>query len=1121
MIFDLNLISSEKNEFYNLFLTRRRRVINILKKRKREKRKKETLFYEYENDVPADLFYELSYLELISVCEDILERFVDQTIVKEIGIKNTELFSLLFEDNMHFDLSLKMIPQNGIVQTILNELIRNLNVVQEVHHQEENDLDQDLDHDLVTEEVVHIQTIEEVDPGVVEVTLEVEGNLRKVEVRRETNRNRENRDLIVKVVDQTPMTDILPKVFQKRNRIVNNRKIQVDPIKTTSLPLVDLKVTIGEIESIKAFYRWHMLIQTLVESFLNWVSQIQIHSSIVPKFNYWLSSSNIQQFSLWYEYLPILEINTKYVWENQELYKCVHTDRAKNQTYPVKFTLVEDNPNATTRAFYNDKNNWKPEIYKEVFEVKIQPIVKHKLIGWLEAVGCSPEDVQFQGQSKSTWVHPRYIDYNDNIVALKFGDIVCAIAWQCINTPRILSNQAKFIWLKLEWALYIYQKTRKSLHSSCSIVLPDLPEFEKIVADSVARFPNGCGAKESVCAPNPSYAYEYELDDLRKDHQYTYNAATGNSKYVDGAAYNHRWQYCDILRSDNNSVSPYRVDNKCFKPTDSQVRKRDYLAEEHGWYKEKPAFKGELYCFNRMGHPFVLPSEPLIHNCGRKCPRNCRKQNAPLYMNIPIWAMAFYAAEMTEKYSLSPEQSAKLFREFKIDFMKKIMHIAFFNADDTVDMNKSVIKSIPKHTPLSEVFHQESIEDQNSADSIPVPEKRDPIVVPEPSGHQTEDYRELVEVNARLLTRVEELEKDKDRAKRNEARLLKLESDAKKQKAQTEQDLKANREYTDACKKDSDKQLALGANALLTSINNVHSDVKLIEQQQENDRNINAFRHTMALNPLAGKKALQTDEDVKLIGIVPSSSLPSLAQTIKANDIAIKANRETRKTGILSSNNDNFKKSVGPELASAVQPAQVSGFAPSAKADTIISSHKDLANTITENDSAYSNIQNMFGEIKQLLAANGRISTLSAPMEVEPIPIIELPKSPKPSSAPVGSSTPVHKEMEIIDNILDFNFEHHNIPVQSYRDQKSATDNDTDSMMSEVNETATNTSIIGRKRVNENAIASVEDSFVKKLRMTNQKEPNLDKTPNSDDSTGTVLNATNSEKFSNRFGLVQ
>ena len=35
-----------------------------------------------------------------------------------------------------------------------------------------------------------------------------------------------------------------------------------------------------------------------------------------------------------------------------------------------------------------------------------------------------------------------------------------------------------------------------------SVVLPDLPELEQILADSEAMFSNGCGPKEDVCAPD-------------------------------------------------------------------------------------------------------------------------------------------------------------------------------------------------------------------------------------------------------------------------------------------------------------------------------------------------------------------------------------------------------------------------------------------------------------------------------------------------------------------------------------------------------------------------------------------------------------------------------------------
>ena len=423
-----------------------------MRKRKKEKDKIEN------SNLFEDLFNKLSYSELLSACVDILERYVDQTIVKEIGLTSNDLFNLIIGHHKHFyDIPIKMNLQNEVIQIIVNGLIQNWTVDLKASHRDVLEelghvLNQGterpgLDQNQEIEKADQILEVEEENLMTEEAIQEVEKEILKVEVRRV---NAQNDHGAIQIVDHRPRTDILQKVDQKSEMNPNNRKIQINQTKKTDLQLENPKAIIIEIESTKASCKWPMLIRHHVEDFLNWVNILsESFRKQKSKFklisNTWIRHSSIGPYDLWYENLLILDINTKYIWENQELYKCRHTDRAKNQTYPVKFTLVVDETTATSRDAYNDINNWKPAIYKEVFEVRIQPVVKHKIVSWLEAVGCSPEDVQFQGQSQSQWLHPKYIDFNDNVIALKFNDIIVAFAWQCINTPRILSNQSKFL----------------------------------------------------------------------------------------------------------------------------------------------------------------------------------------------------------------------------------------------------------------------------------------------------------------------------------------------------------------------------------------------------------------------------------------------------------------------------------------------------------------------------------------------------------------------------------------------------------------------------------------------------------------------------------------------------
>ena len=144
-------------------------------------------------------------------------------------------------------------------------------------------------------------------------------------------------------------------------------------------------------------------------------------------------------------------------------------------------------------------------------------------------------------------------------------------------------------------------------------------------------------------------------------------------------------------------------------------------------------------------------------------------------MSIPVWAMSYYAAKCAEKYSLTEIENARLFRNFKIRFMKHIMQICVATPEEH-DSNESEVKEFHRDTPLSEILN---------------PRKRNEVVIHEPSTSEAEkpsliqiknaDGDELRDICSTLLNRMDQLEKEKVRDSQNtEDRLRKVENGFKK-----------------------------------------------------------------------------------------------------------------------------------------------------------------------------------------------------------------------------------------------------------------------------------------------------------------------------------------------------
>ena len=681
----------------------RRRLFKLCPKRKKDNhQRRESYFYEEGNyDLfCSDLSFRIcrSIIELLSVKKPLekVQGFIDYNLCND-------LLSTFFSNSLNVvDKPYKIVIQrrlpNGQVDHIrlvgsdltLEWIIdRTVETDREVEDQVVIPILED-DPDLILEVTKAGRVIVEVNQEIEEVNHVIEEVLQMTEeVNQEDEvllmtRNRKKTSIVGAM-----LTIVLRQVkkFQLQQK-QDLQKSPKDPNLQAQIKMDQKKKPyqlgnhgLAETELIKNCYKWLIPMTNHVKTFLSLVGNIE--SDYQNNCYRWISSVMFQnckfEKTLLFDVCPLV-VNSKYNWDDDTVYVCQHSTKAKNQRYPMVFSLIEDGNECTKREEYNNIDNWTDKkLYQEVFSVEIEPILKSKLIIWIESAGGDPSMVKFKGRGKSEFQLPKNITYNEFVVAIEFYDIVLAIVFQLLNTARILPEQSKFIYWQMEWALFIYLKTRKNLHGHCSICLPDLAEFEEMLQKCRALFPNGCGPSEPVCAPGKfgSRSFEYELDDLQREHTYTYNHDTGSSSIVDGASFHHKFQYCDLDRSVNNMVSPYRSDRKAFGPTPSQLRKRDFLADKHKWARELPhAFEGEYMAFNKMGMTFQMPTEPLIHECDpKKCRRNCFKKGKVDYFAIPLWSMSFYASKSTKKYSLTPEDNAKLFRSFKIVYMKKIMMI--------------------------------------------------------------------------------------------------------------------------------------------------------------------------------------------------------------------------------------------------------------------------------------------------------------------------------------------------------------------------------------------------------------------------------------------------------------
>ena len=565
----------------------------------------------------------------------------------------------------------------------------------------------------------------------------------------------------------------------------------------------------------------------------HFVSEIYKQILSISNISFFETPIIIRSFDNRIKLKPFLDVRTKYCWDSDDNYSITHTRQMQMQEVALHYELcVRPNSTDTTLTQYNSAAEWNDmNLFNEIFQCTIQPHVKAKVVTWLESAGCNPNVVKLRKQGGTDHVDPTKLLKTDMVESIEFTNILNSLVFQLQNTDRVPYENGKFLYLKTETWQVMCCQARPTIGNQITVVLPNLAEFKDMIKTCKDHFSGGAG-DNGLAKPPIRHYYSIELDDLRKLHEESYLTSTKTSDVLKGAPIDHMFTYSDCETSDVMVTSKYLKANKKFAPPPTQQAKLDHVSETNKWKQDN--FHGEHFMFTRQGKAFKLKrSGPIVHQCksGRfGCPTNCRNRNKPDFAAIPTWSSAFASANSVDKHSIDDDNKAKLyklFRQFKFDFIVKIMKI------DSADKERKESPAVQQTSTTNSRQHQ-SLATLLSDKKEGGPANDDGNAT---EGSTADNLQDMVKIKVQVQRMLDESRKEKESVRKMFEKFAKDE-DQKRE----DYEKKVNKNFGNMTQQlhESSNQTA---GSLLDIINQVASDMKVQGQNWKSEN----FRHNWCI----------------------------------------------------------------------------------------------------------------------------------------------------------------------------------------------------------------------------------------------------------------------------------
>ena len=623
----------------------------------------------------------------------------------------------------------------------------------------------------------------------------------------------------------------------------------------------------------------------------------------------------------------ILEVNTRYQWDDPTRFQIRHSQYKQNQAPKYQFNLIVT-PNGTTKAQYNDPKSYHDaSTYAEIFTIHISTTKKRSLKYWLEGVDCPPDKVFFQGENDSGFTHPRAYTDEQEIHSVKFMCIEHAWPFICQNQDRIRHNTPMYVICNLEWVLASCGQMRKNLERNHYLALPEMETFNLMIQKSKAKFPNGAVPFTDVIAPVRN-TYDMECDDLLRQHQTSFNNENGESSVTFGVPYDYTFHYVDVSKSVQQQCNPYKKSMQGFGPTSCQNIKIDQVSNDNGWIRD--GFEGNFIKFTKKGQVWKIKNDDkiMIHSCNDGCRKQgpeCGRYESADFRFLPSLAAAYYASHKStdvDFHSLSDEKAEAHLRNWHYKIKLNVMKLP--NLTRGASVKDGTGNNVRSNVTIADAL--------NGIANMPVQHVR-----VENSEDTVELKSRLAALEAQLIRNTKtqtSLQNELNKTKKENAALVETAVTTATKKFQSE--LQAVDEKHDQKHVETDdkmgqvetslkKQIVATAKASFKECQKIGSIWKKVKNEVSQADLRDRLRASMYENPTIAKRLMRKNPDLKRkIGIIGGSQLENAATVFTKNEEIMKSNEDLDATYDCKS----FKKAIGNAVDgvntnAAIEPMQV------------------------------------------------------------------------------------------------------------------------------------------------------------------------------------------------------